>query len=566
MLEIAAMPIERWARESVMRVSVGTIGAIGLAAVLLGGCGDSPKQSASKAAGGIASIAEPRNALAASAEKLAKDSFALEYAFTGAGSDAGNYLVAREGDKSAIRGEIELEGDRWEFGYIRNGAGRYVCVRVGATPYFQALKGCALSSDSRETDDPTSTFFDAGKLIDELVEDEEAEISDGPDQRINGIDSRCFAVTSDKSDGTVCIAKDDGRLVQVKGRFEGEQTELTLTGSRDPKPGDFELPYPVVDEDELFGGGGDVDDDNDDPAIVAPAPPAKPGLPAVRIAGEPYPWEGSPACPGFEFYFDTIAVDAAGAIYFPGVEGIRKLAPDCTLTAVLPASDDFYIRVAIAPDGTLYAARLSGSEQSVVVRIDASGAETIIAGKECAATDSKDCPVPKQAIDGSATAHYLGPTMALAAGADGTVWFVEHPFDEDETLDARLRKVMADGSMTTVPAKTLADSRWSLSVALDAVGSAWVSSFSGRLTRIAQDRTTQRFDDAGGDCLAIDATGAAWSHDTRAGELVVTRPDGTQVRHAYAPSEGAFCTALAFLPSGDLVFATFDGLWRVEVP
>ncbi|MFN0146903.1 MAG: hypothetical protein ACKVT1_10345, partial [Dehalococcoidia bacterium] len=296
-----------------------------MAALLLVSCGGaSPKETASRAAGSIASIAEPRKALAASAELLAKESFALQYSGEfeeSEGPSLGTFRFARDGKSSLFSFDGDMAGEQFTLSFITRDEKSYVCVK--GTAWSDLEDGGCVETPVDDSDNPDeidfAMFFDMAAMLKDMTEDEDAKIEDAPDQTINGVPSRCFTVTADDGAGTICIATDDGRLVQIKGDFDGMQGEITLVASRKPQASDFELPFPLVDEDELWGGlFGGAATGGGAAAGDEPEPPSKPGLAGVRILGEPFPWEGPAACPGAEsFGVEEFAVDAAGSIYFP---------------------------------------------------------------------------------------------------------------------------------------------------------------------------------------------------------------------------------------------------------
>jgi sugar lactone lactonase YvrE len=135
-----------------------------------------------------------------------------------------------------------------------------------------------------------------------------------------------------------------------------------------------------------------------------------------------------------------LAVDSAGNIYFPELDGdlfqrIDKVTPGGTMTALnapakLPTNGDFTVQaVAIGPNSAIYF-----STFTQVYRLESNGTVTLIAGAP---------GFPSAVGDGGpATAAKISNPSSLAFDAAGNLYITE-PFD------SRVRKVTPGGTITT---------------------------------------------------------------------------------------------------------------------
>jgi sugar lactone lactonase YvrE len=135
-----------------------------------------------------------------------------------------------------------------------------------------------------------------------------------------------------------------------------------------------------------------------------------------------------------------LAVDAAGNIYFPELDGdltqrIDKVTPGGTMSALntpakLPTNGDFTVQaVAVGPGSTIYF-----STFTQVYRLESNGTVTLIAGAP---------GFPSAVGDGGpATAAKISNPSSLAFDAAGNLYITE-PFD------SRVRKVTPGGTIST---------------------------------------------------------------------------------------------------------------------
>jgi sugar lactone lactonase YvrE len=135
-----------------------------------------------------------------------------------------------------------------------------------------------------------------------------------------------------------------------------------------------------------------------------------------------------------------LAVDAAGNIYFPELDGhlvqrIDKVTPAGTMSALntpakLPTNGDFTVQaVAVGPGSVIYF-----STFTQVYRLESNGTVTLIAGAP---------GFPSAVGDGGpATAAKISNPSSLAFDAAGNLYITE-PFD------SRVRKVTPQGTITT---------------------------------------------------------------------------------------------------------------------
>lgn len=135
-----------------------------------------------------------------------------------------------------------------------------------------------------------------------------------------------------------------------------------------------------------------------------------------------------------------LAVDSAGNIYFPELDGdltqrIDKVTPGGTMTALntpakLPTNGDFTVQaVAISPAGQVYF-----STFTQVYRLESGGSVTLIAGAPGFPSNLGD--------GGPATAARVSNPSGLAFDQSGNLYIAE-PFD------SRVRKVTPGGTITT---------------------------------------------------------------------------------------------------------------------
>jgi sugar lactone lactonase YvrE len=135
-----------------------------------------------------------------------------------------------------------------------------------------------------------------------------------------------------------------------------------------------------------------------------------------------------------------LAVDSAGNIYFPELDGnlfqrIDKVTPGGTMTALsapakLPTNGDFTVQaVTVGPNSVIYF-----STFTQVYRLDSNGTVTLIAGAP---------GFPSAVGDGGpATAARISNPSSLAFDASGNLYITE-PFD------SRVRKVTPGGTIST---------------------------------------------------------------------------------------------------------------------
>jgi sugar lactone lactonase YvrE len=135
-----------------------------------------------------------------------------------------------------------------------------------------------------------------------------------------------------------------------------------------------------------------------------------------------------------------LAVDSAGNIYFPELDGdlfqrIDKVTPSGTMSALntpakLPTNGDFTVQaVAVGPNSTIYF-----STFTQVYRLESNGTVTLIAGAPGFPTAVGD--------GGPATAAKISNPSSLAFDAVGNLYITE-PFDN------RVRKVTPGGTIST---------------------------------------------------------------------------------------------------------------------
>ncbi|MEA2416078.1 MAG: trimeric autotransporter adhesin [Thermoanaerobaculia bacterium] len=135
-----------------------------------------------------------------------------------------------------------------------------------------------------------------------------------------------------------------------------------------------------------------------------------------------------------------LAVDSAGNIYFPELDGnlfqrIDKVTPGGTMTALsapakLPTNGDFTVQaVAVGPNSVIYF-----STFTQVYRLETNGTVTLIAGAPGFPTAVGD--------GGPATAAKISNPSSLAFDAIGNLYITE-PFD------SRVRKVTPGGTIST---------------------------------------------------------------------------------------------------------------------
>lgn len=517
---------------------------------------------ASDVAGSVASIKDPREALAASVQEMNEESYYLEYELDFPEDEAaasGTLLLVQRGDDTAVR----VLADEGEFAIFAIEGEQYFCF--GAKPPAEDSPieaGCYRGDDEDDlsSGDLNGVFFDSTSIMDEIVGDEDARISDAPDRTVAGLEARCLDIEGPGNDaGTICIAKKTGLLVLIEGEFDGEPGRIQLVNAREPSDSDFELPFDVLDGPFNVFGSMSPSGDPDEPYV--PEKPERDSIPSVRIAGPLFPWETTPAlCPDFEIDESArkIAAYPGGRLLIQGPFSVSTLDSACAYEK--PAMDAWTF--AADRSGNVYLVDESGFDGARIVRLDASGVKTVIAGRACESR-REGCD---QHPDGPALDVVLGSVWDIAVSGDGTVWFTEWGTDADDP--ERLRRVTPGGRVETVD-HGLDGQIWEIAGAAGA-GLVVVADFDDAYM-LANDGSLARLRLTGDSCFASGPDGVIWSYDSFEGALIATLPGGSSKAFPFQPEAQFGCASLSVEDSGDLLLLSASwgppaGLWRIPNP
>jgi len=281
-----------------------------------------------------------------------------------------------------------------------------------------------------------------------------------------------------------------------------------------------------------------------------------------------------------------VAVNAAGDTFVADQQNytIRKVTAAGVVTTFTARNVVDPVALTIDAAGNLYAI----SDDYTIRKITPAGVVTVLAGT----------PYVAGSADGTGPAAQFQQSLALAAGADGTVYVADYG-------NHTIRKITPAGVVTTlaglagvhgnVDAVGSAARFWSpMGIAVDALGTVYVADGgnNNRIRKIAPDGTVTAFagggtgweDGTGGGAafyypgaLALDAAGNLyvcdrWNLVIRkiTPEAVVTTPVGVpQVPGtnlgAY-PGGLTYPNGIAVTPAGDLVIATANGIVQATLP
>ena len=538
-----------------MRRILTAIVLLPAAAAILTACG-----GASGVSGSIARIKDPREALAASAQAMDRENYYLEYDIDIPDVDLGSgtlVLVQRGADKA-----VRMVAGEGEFAIFSVAGEGFLCVG-GDGPRGSSQMGSACyrgDEGDNAADEFDGFFFDSTSIMDEIAGDNDAEITDGGDRKVAGLDARCLDIKGPGDDaGTICIAKDTRLLVLIEGTFDNEPGRFELVTAREPADSDFKLPYDVVDSPlSLFGS---TFSSGDPGAPHVPEKPERESIPSVRIAGPLLPWETTPAlCPDFEVdeLASRIAAYTGGRILLEGSFSVVMLDTNCETGEL----DTDAWAFDTDRNGNVFIVDESGFDGARIVRIDASGAKTVVAGRACKPR-GEDCDLHP---DGPALDVVLGSVWHIAVSDDGTVWFTEWGTGDDD-LD-RLRRITPDGRVETVDTG-LDEQIWEMTggpggglVVVANFGDAYLLSADGTMTRLQL---------TGDSCFATASDGTIWSYDFVDGTLIATLPGSGSKAFPFQNEAQFGCASLAVDEAGDLLFLSANwgtpaGLWRIPNP
>ena len=382
-------------------------------------------------------------------------------------------------------------------------------------------------------------------------------VTDADDRKVAGQDARCFHVEGPDADAVVCVSRESGILLLIEGEMDGDKGIMELKSQRDPRDSDFDLPFEVSDFD--FGDfldGDDIDFENREPEQ-----PGDPGIDAVRIAGNPYPWEtGAALCPMIDLdeslYIFSVEVLQGGSFAL----GEKQYTRDCTESEL---ENPYSVRT-IDAAGNLYFSDFGGT----IYRVSPNGTTAAVAGKDC----SFGCAYNEDSkTEGAAQDVEIFGLSALAV-TDGTVWFIAQDHTSND-YPTELRRVTSGGQVEIVSTPREDEKDTWINEILPGPG--------GTLYVVYWDKTFQRKTDGtyvsvrgvGDTCFAAGPDGVLWSYGWQDQELTALKSDGTTRSFKFQP-DASFdfsCGDLAVEPNGDLLFLSagfgdYPGLWRIPNP
>ncbi|CAN5727536.1 hypothetical protein BH20VER1_BH20VER1_17250 [soil metagenome] len=169
----------------------------------------------------------------------------------------------------------------------------------------------------------------------------------------------------------------------------------------------------------------------------------------------------------------ALVIDSAGNIYgthHPGEEPVRsvwRLSPDGRLTDVAPPTPDFPLHLqsfTMDADGNMFSENpfRSDHDEFLLLRRTPDGAVSRVAGSRRGFADGRGAEAQFTRIDG------------MTLGPDGALYVTDGPF---------VRRITADGSVTTLHKEPLTTTRWDedlMGLAVHENGSVYVADYSGR--------------------------------------------------------------------------------------
>jgi sugar lactone lactonase YvrE len=196
-----------------------------------------------------------------------------------------------------------------------------------------------------------------------------------------------------------------------------------------------------------------------------------------------------------------LAVDAAGNLYVAAnnwLDGyhsqIRKVAPDGTITTV-DAPSDPVSGLAADPDGNLYI-----SSANRVRKVSADGSVTNVAGPG-PARPGNNCSAGMGGDGGPAVQAPICYAENLTVDSKGNLFITELGFENGDYSNAAVRKVSADGAISTLIGDNLL--WWGGQTATDAAGNLFVAD-GNRIRKVSADGTIATVAGFGACCYSGD--------------------------------------------------------------